>query len=79
MKDKSLPFVMYCFSFSLFTFHLKKKLMKVEVNFSIKFQLGTDWGRYFEIGTRTKVFSQSRPNFGPCVHFCLIGDGVKWH
>ena len=45
---------------------IKKELTKVGVNFSFTLRrLGTDWGRYFEIGTRTKGFTQSPPNFEP--------------
>ena len=44
----------------------KKKLMKGGVNFSFTLRgLGTDWGRYCEIGTRNKGFTQSPPNFEP--------------
>ena len=49
--------------------------------------LRTDWGMYFEIGTRNKGFTQSLPNFGPNIpHWCslalyffLFGDGINWH
>ena len=67
--------------------NLKKKLTKVGVNFSFTLRgLGTDWGRYFEIGTRTKGFTQSPPNFEPSIpHRCslalcifLFSGGVNW-
>ena len=56
-------------------FKTKKKLMKVWVNFNFTLRgLGTDWGRYFEIFTRTKGFTQSPPNFGPSIpHWCSLG------
>ena len=42
---------------------IKKKLTKVGINFSFTLrEFGTDWERYFEIGTRTKGFTQSPPN-----------------
>ena len=61
-------FFMYCFSFSLFTFYFEKKLKKVGVNFSFTLRgLENDWGKYFEIGTRTKGFAQSSLNFRPTI------------
>ena len=51
-----------------------KKLTKVGVNFSFTLRgLGTDWGRYFEIGTRTKSFTQSPPDFWPSIpQWCIL-------